>query len=136
MLESGYQSKIIKDIINIGGTAITGKLKTGEADIQAGYPIEVFKRYSKADEHGAYTAYEPYSVLVKLAVEVKTPKAYEYLMKGVKEVDGLYVIHDDTKLKEHEHLQITKLNNVRKRGGFAIVAHSFQQVKEYMDGKV
>ena len=135
MLESGYQSKIIKSIINMGGTAITGKLKTGEADIQAGYPMEVFKRYSKADEHGAYTAYEPYSVLVKLAVEVKTPQAYKYLMQGVEEVDGLYVVHNPTKLKEHEELQIHKLNNVRKRGGFALLAHSFQQVKEYMDEK-
>ena len=126
MLESGYQSKIINDIINIGGTAITGKLKTGEADIQAGYPILV----------RTVNYHEPVIRLMKLAVEVKTPKAYEYLMKGIKEVDGLYVIHDDTKLKKHEHLQIFKLNNVRKRGGFALLAHSFQQVKEYMNGKV
>jgi len=128
MLESGYQSKIIKDIIYIGGTAITGKFKTGEADIQAGYPFSIMAKQGMS--------FRPKTVLVKLAVEVKTPKAYEYLMKGVKEVDGLYVIHDDTKLKEHEHLQIAKLNNVRKRGGFALIAHSFQQVKEYMDGKV
>jgi len=125
MLESGYQSKIIKSIINMGGTAITGKLKTGEADIQAGYPMYIEKVIG---QHSVI-------ILVKLAVEVKTPQAYKYLMQGVREENGLYVVHNPTKLKEHEELQIHKLNNVRKRGGFALLAHSFQQVKEYMDEK-
>ena len=128
MLESGYQTKIIKSIIADGGTAITGKLKTGEADIQAGYPFDIMTKQGMS--------FKPKTLLVKLAIEVKTPKAYAYLMQGVEEVNGLYVVTNSTKLKEHEELQIFKLNNVRKRGGFALIAHSYEQVKEYMDGKV
>jgi len=127
MLESGYQSKIIKAIIADGGTAITGKLKSGEADIQAGYPFALMTKQGMS--------FKPKTILVKLAVEVKTPKDYDRVMRGVEEVDGLYVITDETPLKDHEPLQIHKLNNVRKRGGFALIAHSYQQVKEYMDEK-
>ena len=135
MLESGYQSKIIKGIIADGGTAITGKLKTGEADIQAGYPVEVgLHTLAFKNRPEGYITFK--TVLLKLTVEVKTPKAYAYLMQGVEEVNGLYVVTNPTKLKEHEELQIHKLNNVRKRGGLALIAHSYEQVKEYINGKV
>jgi len=125
MRESGYQSKIIKGIIADGGTAITGTLKTGEADIQAGYPYSIMAKQDMS--------FKPKIILVKLAVEVKTPQDYARVMRGVKEVDGLYEIFNETPLKEHESLQIFKLNNVRKRGGFALIAHSYEQVKEYMN---
>lgn len=112
--ETYYQSKIIKSMIADGGTAITGKLKTGEADIQGSYPIEC----------------NGINRLATLIVEVKTPTNYDRVMSCLEEVDGLYTIISSTKLKPHEPLQIHKLNNVRKRGGIAMLAHSYEQVKE------
>lgn len=126
MLESGYQSKIIKGIIADGGTAITGKLKTGEADIQAGYPMAILREYQ------GKRVLVP--TLLNLMIEVKTPKDYERVMKCITEVKGLYVISEGCKgLKDHEPLQIHKINNVRKRGGMALVAHSYEQVEEYIN---
>lgn len=111
--EQSNQSKIIKWFIKIGGTAITGNLPIGEADIQAGYPFG--------------------GRLYNVMVETKKEYEYNYLMSGLKLVDGLYEIVDETKLKDHEHLQIFKLNNVRKRGGLALLAYSVEQVIVYLD---
>lgn len=110
--EQYFQKKIIKWFHSIGGTAITGQLPIGEADVQAGYP-----------HHGR---------LLNVMVEVKTEEAYNKLMKGLHEVDGLYTIVDKAKLKEHEALQILKINIVREKGGMALVAFSVDQVKDYI----
>ena len=127
--ETTYQSKIINSIIEEGGTAITGKLKQGEADIQAGYPMRVIW------QSGNMRVPMSKKILVKLTVEVKTPSNYTRVMRAVVETEGLYKIIDKTPLKKHEVLQIHKLNEVRKRGGFSLLAHSFKQVKEYMDAQ-
>ena len=111
--EQSNQSKIIKWFIKIGGTAITGNFPTGEADIQAGYPYN--------------------GRLYNVMIETKKEYEYNYLMSGLKLVNGVYEIVDETKLKDHEHLQIFKLNNVRKRGGLALLAYSVEQIIEYID---
>ncbi len=111
--EQYYQKKIIKWFHSLGGTAITGVLPIGEADVQAGYP-----------HHGR---------LLNVMIEVKTEEAYNYLMEGLNEIDGRYVITDRTKLKEHEPLQVHKINLVRDKGGMAIIAFSVAQVAEYID---
>ena len=115
--ESYYQGKIIKSIISEGGTALTGIFKTGEADIQASYPM-----IAEGDIR-----------LFHLVIEVKTPEAYTKLMSGLTEEFGLYKITDDKKLKQHEFLQIHKLNEVRKRRGLALIAHSYEQVVDYVN---
>jgi len=116
--EGYYQSKIIKSMIADGGTAITGVFKTGEADIQGSYPFNI----------------EDATILATLVIEVKTPDNYERVMKGLTEVDGLYVIDESYKgFKKHEPLQILKLNNVRKRGGIAIFAHEYKQVTDRIE---
>ena len=113
MKEQIYQSKIIKWIKKKGGTAITGTLPTGEADIQGGYPY-----------HG---------ILRNIMIEVKTEFDYHRVMKCVREIDGRYVIAEDCKgLKKHEPLQILKLNNVRDLGGWALLAFSVNQVERYI----
>ncbi len=112
MAESSNQSKIIKWFKSIGGTAITGKLPTGESDIQAGYPYR--------------------GRLLNVMVETKDEFNYNRVMRAIKEVDGLYVIVDRTPLKKHEPLQIHKINDVRKKGGLALIAHSVPQVLEYI----
>jgi hypothetical protein len=61
--EQYYQGKIIKWFHSIGGTAITGQLPIGEADIQGGFP-----------HHGR---------LLNVMVEVKTEEAYNKLMEGL-----------------------------------------------------
>ena len=111
--EGYYQKKIIKWFIASGGTAITGMLPTGEADIQAGFPCK--------------------GRLLNVMVEVKTPDNYDRVMRGVEEVDGLYEIVNEKALKEHEPLQIYKVNNVRKRGGLALIACCISQVSEYIN---
>lgn len=132
MHESGYQSKLINGIIGLGGSAITGVLKTGEADIQAGYPVEVGKHNQamKGRPEGYITFT---TILAKLAVEVKTPEDYDRVMSGLVEVDGLYKIVNKARLKKHEPLQVYKLNDLRKRGGLALFAHSLDQVKAYVE---
>ena len=114
MLESGYQKKIIDSIKAMGGTAFTGQFPTGQADLVCGWPKD--------------------KVLLYLEVEVKTEKDYYRVMQSVDLVDGRYRIKEDCKsLKKHEYLQITKLNQTRGKGGLALLAYSFEQVKEYVD---
>jgi len=116
--EQYYQKRIIDWFIKIGGTAITGTLPTGEADIQAGYPYNIGVK----------------QVLLNVMVEVKTEFDYHRVMRCITEIDGLYVIDKSCgSLKKHETLQIIKLNNVRKKGGMALLAYSVAQVIEYID---
>ena len=110
--EQYYQSKIIKWFHKIGGTALTGQLPDGEADIQGGYPYR--------------------GRLLNVMVEVKTEVDYNRVMSGVEVVNERYVIIDRKKLKEHEPLQIRKLNRVRDRGGIALLAFSVSQVEDYI----
>ncbi len=119
--EGYYQKKIINWFISVGGTAITGTLPTGEADVQAGYPYAVLV-------NGL-----PKVRLLNVMVEVKTEEDYHRVMRAVEEIDGLYVIVDQKPLKKHEALQITKINNVRKKGGMALIAFSVAQVMEYIE---
>lgn len=117
MKESSYQNKIMKCLEAIGGKVINGTYsKAGEADIQGGYPVNGRLHY--------------------IAIEVKTKIDYDRVMRGVKVVDGLYVIFDSTSLKKHESLQIHKINEVRKKNGLALIAFEFKQVEEYVDAKV
>ena len=119
MLETGYQSKIIKRIKGIFGVAINGKYtETGTADLICGWPKVIYEEV----------------VLIHLHIEVKTEKDYNRVFKSIYEEDGLYKFKDNiSSLKEHEYLQITKLNEVRKLGGKALIAWDFSQVKEYME---
>ena len=115
--ESSYQLKIMKGLEAIGGKAINGQYtKSGEADIQGGYLVNDILRY--------------------IAIEVKTEVNYKRVMSGIKEVNGLYEIVDDKKLKEHEPMQIFKLNKVRTRGGLALIAFNFEQVQEYVNNEI
>ena len=116
MRESGYQSKIIKDIEAFGGHCVNGQYtKAGEADLQAGIPVTI----------------KGVRVLVHIAIEVKTPENYERVMRGV---DENYNIVDARKLKKHEPLQMTKIRLLREKGGLAIVAYNFKQVIDYIKG--
>ena len=112
MLESGYQSKIIKGIESIGGVAINGTYSvSGEADLQCGWPHT--------------------DTLLHLAVEVKTEEDYHRVMKCI---NSDYSLNGKTGLKKHEPMQMAKIQRNRARGGMALVAYSFEQVKEYVDG--
>jgi len=114
MRESVYQSKIIKAFEAIGGWCVNGLLtKKGELDLNGGYPIE--------------------GRLYYIAVEVKTEKAYNYMMQGIEIKDNRYIIKDFTKLKDQEPMQILKINKIRDRGGLAILAWNFNQIKEYVE---
>ncbi len=115
MKEAAYQSKIMISLEAIGGKSINGQYsKSGEADIQGGYPINDILRY--------------------IAIEVKTELDYHRVMKCIDVIDGLYVIKTGVKgLKQHEPMQIHKINDVRKKGGLALVAFEFKQVKEYVN---
>lgn len=110
--EAYYQKNIIKWFHSIGGTAITGVFPKGEADIQAGFPYK--------------------GKLLNVMVEVKTETDYARVMTGLEEKGGLYEIVDKSKLKDHEPLQVFKLNDVRKKGGLALVAYSTAQVLDYL----
>lgn len=125
MKEADYQKKIIKAIESIGGTAINGKFSiTGTADLICGYPFKAIRALPDLTE---------YTVLRHLHVEVKTPKDYDRVFRSIEEVEGRYVFKEDIKsLKPHEYLQITKLNIERDKGGLALIAHSFEQVKDYV----
>jgi hypothetical protein len=113
MKEQDYQSKIMKNWYAIGGYNVNGNYtKAGEADIQGGYPVDGILRY--------------------LVVEVKTEKDYHRVMSGLTIEGGLYAIRDVKKLKDHEPLQIHKINEIRKRGGLALVAYNFKQVQMYV----
>ena len=48
-----------------------------------------------------------------------------------KEVDGLYVVNPD--FKGREVLQAHKLNEVRKKGGWALFAYEYKQIEDYID---
>ena len=116
MLETTYQSNIIKGIEAIGGVAINGTYtKSGEADLQCGWP---------------YTD-EEFTTLLHLAVEVKTKEDYFRVMKCI---NSDYTLNGVVGLKKHEPLQMVKIRRNRARGGMSLVAYSFEQVKEYVDG--
>jgi len=113
MTEGYYQNKIIKAIEAIGGQVVNGQYtKTGEADLQCGYPIE--------------------GKLLYIAIEVKTKKDYSRVMSGLALVDNRYIVTNRAKLKEHEPMQVIKINRVRNRGGMALIAYNFKQVQEYI----
>lgn len=115
MTEQDYQTKIMKGIEAIGGWAVNGKYtKDGEADLQTGYPVNEILRY--------------------LVIEVKSKEDYFRVMSAITEEGGRYAIRDLKKLKDHEPLQIHKLNEVRNRGGLAVLAYSLKQVNDYIKG--
>lgn len=117
MKESTYQKKIIDKIKSNGGHAITGVFTTnGEADIQAGISINGF--------------------LIHACIEVKTEGDYYRVMKGLKEEGGIYDIVDVSKLKKHEPLQVMKINDIRKKGGIALFAYSYEQVEDYINSHI
>ena len=110
MKESSYQKKIINSIIANGGKAFTGHFPKAQADIVAML------------SDGRY-----------IEIEVKTPENYERVMKCVVEESGLYSLLEGIKgLKPHEPAQIMKLNKTRRLGGLALLAHSYEQVQEYV----
>lgn len=113
--EGKCQTKIAKAIWDEGGWWVNGNYtKAGEADLQCG------KKWKGR--------------LYYLAVEVKDEAGYARVMSGLKEVNGLYEIVNPAKLHKHEFMQVSKVNQVRQRGGLAIIACNYQQVKEYCDG--
>lgn len=114
--ESYYQNKIAKKLEEFGGVVVNGTfVKKGEADLQCGI--------CWGDN------------LLHLAIEVKTPKAYEKLMEGITIVDGLYEITNKSKLAPREVLQTHKINHNRELGGHALFAYDFDQVLKYMEGE-
>ena len=127
MKEQNYQSKIIKAIENIGGVVVNGTYsKEGIADLICGYPIDGIALYKPKTDKGIG------AMLAHLHVEVKSKEAYKSLMcNHIKEVDGLYVVNKE--FKGREKLQAHKLNEVRKRGGLALFAYSFEQVEAYIN---
>ena len=139
MKESYYQSKIIKAIESRGGHVINGQYtRAGEADLQCGYPVVIrVPRPISEQNMGGVLPYIDTTTLRYLAVEVKTEEDYARVMKCINiiTVDGVeqYQIIGDCKgLKKHEPLQITKINSVRRKGGLALIAWSFQQVEQYV----
>ncbi len=117
MRESGYQSKLIAKIKEDGGWAVNGNYTTnGEPDLQCGIPKNMLG-------YG--------TVLLYVAVEVKTELDYHRVMRGI-DVD-YNVVHKKA-LKSHEVLQMAKIREIRKRGGLALVAYTYKQVREYIDG--
>jgi len=113
MREQGYQSKIMKTIEEMGGHCVNGVYsKSGEADLQCGYPV--------GDR------------LLYIAIEVKTEKDYYRVMRAI---DKDYNIVNSSSLKVHEPLQIAKIRMVRNKGGLALVAFNIEQIKEYVNGK-
>jgi len=136
--EQAYQSKIIKAIESRGGHVINGQYtRAGEADLQCGYPVEVAKQIAHYSDYGVSYTIQVRQILIYLAVEVKTEEDYARVMKCINiiTVDGVeqYQIIGECKgLKKHEPLQIAKINSVRRKGGLALVAWSFEQVEEYV----
>ena len=135
MLETAYQAKIMKEWTKVGGHNVNGNYtKSGEADLQGGYPVNIG---NEVKEIGAPLT--PIMILRYLVVEVKTEEDYHRVMKCVKlitdhEGDEIYQIVEGCKgLKKHEPLQIHKINRVRKKGGLALVAWNFEQVKQYVE---
>jgi len=129
MLESGYQKKIMDKWEEAGGHVVNGIYsKSGEADLQGGFPISIGNEVA---EIGAPVT--PIMLLVHLVVEVKTEEDYHRVMGCLVEEDGLYRILPGVKgLKDHEPMQIKKINEVRKRGGLGLIAWDFSQVQTYV----
>ena len=99
-------------MVKFGGRAVNGMYSlTGEADLQCGYPYE--------------------GVLLDLVVEVKTEIDYYRVMKCIDIIDKRYVLNGTKGLKEHEALQIHKINVARNLGGLGLIAFNFEQVKEF-----
>ncbi len=127
MKEQQYQAKIIKAIESRGGHVINGQFtRAGEADLQCGYPVDIGTPGVNKD-----------IALFYLAVEVKTEKDYHRVMKCIETYtndDGIELIKPNGQkgLKSHESLQIAKISNVRRKGGLAIIAYSFEQVEQYV----
>jgi len=116
MKEQYYQTKIINWINSIGGHVVNGTYsKSGEADLQAGIPIELENKI----------------VLIHVAIEVKTPKDYNRVMRGC---DKHYNLIDKKPLKKHEPLQLAKLKLINERGGIGVIAsdksHVIAKIKE------
>jgi hypothetical protein len=127
MLEAGYQKKIMNAIEAMGGWAVNGNYtKTGEPDLQCGYPMDVLRE----DMSGEIAALAHTTILAYIAIEVKTEADYHRVMSAL---NDNYEIVDIKKLKEHEPLQIHKVNEIRRRGGLALVAWNIEQVKEYVN---
>jgi len=138
MLETSYQSNIIKAIEAIGGVVVNGTYsKSGEADLQCGWPIPV-KVLSDNEkgylimQYGTAVLDDQPVKLLHVAVEVKTEKDYHRVMKCINED---YTLNGKKGLKEHEPLQMAKIRRNRKLGGLALVAYSFKQVEEYVNAK-
>lgn len=122
MTESSYQRKIASKIEAIGGHWVNGNYtRNGEADLQCGYPIMI------GIDPGMGSMK---TVLLYLAVEVKTEKDYHRVMKGV---DENYNIIDEKKMKPHEFVQMAKIRAVRNKGGLALVCYKFEQIQEYIN---
>ena len=118
MLETGYQSKIMKSLIADGGRCVNGQYtKAGEHDLQGGYPFN--------------------GRLYDLTIEVKTEHDYNRVMSALRAYmeDGIefYQIIEVKKLKNHEPLQVMKLNQARMKGGLSLFAFDYSQVKEYCE---
>jgi len=76
--------------------------------------------------------FKPVTILRHIHIEVKSMLDYIALFRNhIEEVDGLYVVNPE--FKGREVLQAHKLNEVRKKGGWALFAYDYSQVEEYMD---
>lgn len=123
--ESKCQAKLINDLEKLGGHVINGiYTKAGEGDLQCGYPINI---------NLSIVSYKTF--LHYLVIEVKSENDYYRVMKGVEEIDGFYILTDLKHLKDHEILQIHKLNTVRRKGGLAVLAFNIKQVNDYISNK-
>ena len=125
MTEQAYQTKIMKKWEAIGGHVVNGQYtKAGEPDLQGGFPVEYMSSGDKCFDVN----------LLYLAVEVKTEKAYLALEKKWKliTVDGVEQYQLDSKFNGRELLQAAKINSIRRKGGLALFAWSFEQVEQYV----
>lgn len=120
MLESKYQSNIITECKKDGGKLVNGVFsKSGEADLQGGYPFK--------------------DQLMYIAIEVKTEKDYNRIMSAISIINTdkkvqIYKVNNMKKLKKQEYKQILKINEVRLLGGLALIAFNYKQVKDYAEG--
>ena len=133
MTETGYQAKIMKAIQKDGGVAINGNYTTeGEADLQCGLPVTINTIELEYHEQGTSNRVVEQTILIHVAVEVKTEDDYNRVMRAI---DEDYNVIDKTPLKPHEVLQMAKIRRNRKLGGLALVAWNYKQVKEYVDAR-
>jgi len=115
MKEADYQKKIVDWVENSGGFAVNGKYtKAGIPDLICGVPV--------------------FGKLMFVAIEVKTPENYNRVMRALTIRNGEYLVFDRPKLKEHEVLQVAKINHIRRLGGKALFAYDKHQVSEYVHG--